>query len=171
MDQTIEFSEQQPKVIKCNNFLQQKIGTGMINARILEKIQEHLDNVEVDFEEISSPYLQKLEALLNKMPQTDYGREEHIEDIVKPIMELKAVGGVFNEPVVSNLSGMVLGFIETIRKLDDDMLAIVRVHNNAVRMILKHELKKVDDPRAVSLFREVKQACMRYYAKHKDSLD
>lgn len=155
--------ERLPRVIKANNLLQQKVGTGKIDPFVLEKIQSYLDSVTIDFNEIAEPHLIKIKMLMDEAGRSPYGREDFIEEMVKPIMELKATGGVFNEPVIANVSGMVLGILENVRRLDDDMLDILRSHNIAINTIVHAGIRNVDDRRAIDLMAELKQACMRYY--------
>ncbi len=162
--------EKFPRVIKANNLLQQKIGTGKLDPFILDRIQAYLDSVSVDFEKIAEPHMKKIMMLMEEIPRNDYGREEFIEELVKPIMELKATGGVFNEPVIANVSGMVLGILENVRKLDDDMLDIIKVHNRAINTIIKTSIKTVDDRRAIEILAEIKHACMRYYNRNRTAM-
>jgi hypothetical protein len=155
----------EPRVIKARKHLQAKIGTGKVDPRLIESMQEYLDNLKVDYEPIAKDYMDRIDELLAEMPENNYDREYYLNEIMKPVMDMKATGGMFNEHVVSNVSGTVLRLLENMHSLDDDMVAIVQAHNTIIRSAIALGVRSMEDQRAQRLVMEIKKACKRYVDK------
>lgn len=155
----------EPRVIKARKTLQAKIGTGRVDPKLIEEMQNYLDNLVVDYKPIAKRYIDRIEELLAEMPQNNYDREYYLNELMKPVMDMKATGGMFNEHVISNISGTVLRLLENTHNLDDDMVQIVKVHNASIRSALALGVRSMEDQRAQKLVMEIKKACKRYIDK------
>lgn len=153
-----KYERKEPRVIKARKLLQQKIGTGQIDPFKIKKMQEYLDNLRIDYDPIAEQYLKKIEDIVAALPESEYDRDYHLQEIVKPVMELKATGGMFNEHVISNISGTVLGFLEHIQKLDAGSLEIVQAHNVAIRTALRQDIRSLENHKAQDLITEINRA-------------
>ena len=128
-------------------------------------MQEYIDNIKIDYRPVASKYLSKLESLLAEFTESRQSHDFYISEMIKPVMELKATGGMFNEDVVASVSGTVLSLLENSDMLDDDLLDIVIAHNTAVNAAVELGVRSMDDHRANALIMEVRQACVRYQSK------
>lgn len=160
-------NKSQPRKIKARKELQEKIGTGQINPFVLERIQEYIDNIKIDYQPIAEKYLQRLDALILEFEDERDNHDFYIKKMIDPVMELKATGGMFNEKVISSISGTVLNILEGINTLDDDMLEILRAHNRAINAAISMNVRSLDDYKSNALLEEVQQACMRYLSKNR----
>ena len=156
----------EPRVIKARKTLQQKVGTGQIDPALIEKMQDFLDNLVIDFTPIATKFLGKIDELLADLPDNDYDREYYLNEIMNPIMDLKAMGGMFNEQIISSISGTVLRLLENMHRLDNDVVAIIKAHNAAIRTAISLNVRSMEDQRAQALLKETKQACKRYLDKN-----
>ena len=155
----------EPRVIKATKNLQLKIGTGTVDPKLIESMQKYLDNLKIDYEPIAKDYMDIIDKFLSEMPENNYDREYYLNEIMKPVMDMKATAGMFNEHVISNVSGTVLRLLENMHSLDDDMVSIVKAHNTIIRSALALNVNSMEDQRAQQLVMEIKKACKRYVDK------
>lgn len=159
-------SYNEPRVVKVRKVLQNKVGTGHVDPAVIEKMQEYLDTLEIDYTPIANKYIGHIEEIIADIPQQNYDREYYLSEIVKPVMDLKASGGMFNEQVISSISGSVLRLLENMHRLDDDMVDIIEAHNQSIRSAIALGVRSMEDHRAQKLIMEIKQACKRYHDKN-----
>ena len=157
---------QMPRIIKTPNYLKQKVGDDRIDVHQIQKCQEVLAAVEVDFTDEAEVAINKVRDLLKVVRGVQYGREEeYYQQIVDPIMFLKAGGGMFRYSTVYHVSNLMQSFLERMRRLDDDVLDILDAYENATRLCLFKCPKDTKNPIMRKLYKELESACIRYMDK------
>lgn len=155
-----------PRVIKTPNYIKQKVGEAYITPDQIAQCQAHLDSVDVDFYDAAEGHINAVRELMQIVRSVDYGREEeYYEDMIEPIMALKAGGGMFLYTPLYLLSNMMQSFLERVYRLDNDVLDIMEAYETAARICLHKCPKDPEHPIVVKLVSELERACVRYVQK------
>lgn len=149
------------------NVLRQKVGTGGIDPRLLDKGQEFLENNKIDFEPYARDFLEEIDKVVGDFKKDKIRDAEAIEYMIRPVMQLKANGGMFHYQLVSDIADVALFFLEKLVKLDNDALDILVAHQKTLQIIMKSNLKGSGGREGRALARELEKACTRYFSKHK----
>lgn len=157
------------KIHKANLLLQQKIGKGPLDKKLIKKAQQAIEENDVDFTPLGLKFLKQLEEALNHVEENlDLDKiTEQQKILTDPVMELKANAGIFHYPLVGNLANIMLSFLESINTLDSDALAIVRAHHDTLQAIIVQKMRGNDEQQGDVFLIELKEACARYYRKRK----
>lgn len=157
-------SKDDVRKIKASVALQQKVGTGKIDEKAVEKAQAVMSENKVDFTPLALP---QIELLQEAIKNAKGGREDEelMNDITLPIMNLKANAATFNYPIISEICGTVLTFLEHVGKIDDEVIVIVDNLCKAVMVIVSQKITDKENPVAVGLIKEFKDVCKRYMEK------
>lgn len=151
------------------NQLKAKIGTGGIDEAVLVKAQELLENNTIDFKPIALMLMDLLhEAIADAKAGTLQG-ERAIEAMLYPTMQLKAQGGMFHYPLISEISNILVNFLETVIFVDKDMLDIVVAHKMSINAVLGSQIKGDGGKVGRELRDALLDACARYYKTRKIS--
>ena len=162
---------QQSKVryIKPPNLLKMKIGHGGVEKIKREKAQQFLIENPVDFADDAL-------ALVNEITKARTAAAEHfrqqkvplrnLDDVLKPIMQLKANGGMFKYQLISDVADICLQFLESINDYEEEALEIIRGHENTLRSILENRLQGNGGKAGYEVVLELHNACQRYFKKH-----
>lgn len=167
-------SNEKPKKSKAKFYdpdtkLKEKVGTATpFKKERVEKAQTFVDENEVDFEPIARDLLLKMREDLDRARAGKMSQAELVENLTQPVMELKANAATFKYPLISILMNILLNFLETLEKLNDDALDIAEVNYTTVKAVLAHKLKDESDPRAQLFIKELQGAISRYRKKHPD---
>ncbi len=151
------------KVIKQNYLLRAKIGSGGIPAKILEKCLRIFEFNSVDFSPMALEHLKKLETVIEDAKQRKLTRDEATTKMTAIVMELKANAGMFNYPLITRLATIMLGFLESMKDIDDDAIEIVAAHHNTLKAIVQKKMRGHGGSAGDNLEKELKSACARYY--------
>jgi hypothetical protein len=82
-------------------------------------------------------------------------------------MELKANATIFHYSLIGNLASIMLSFLESITKLDEDAISIVQAHHSTLQAIVQNKMKGDGGKNGKTFEKELKQVCARYYSKKK----
>jgi len=155
-----------PRFYKASYELQQRVGTGTVEQARIEKAQEYLDTVQIDVVPLIREKLALLEDRIATAREVAYEREEFLTGLLRPLMDVKSLSGMFHWPVVSRISAFVLSFMEDVRRLDDDVLEIITMHNRVIRLLMDRNTPDDDDPHGQAFLTELRAATKRYYDRH-----
>jgi len=155
----------QPKVIKADKSLQGKIGTGPVDSVIVEKCQMVMDNNDVDFAPLAKEYLDKLHGAIQTAKNGDVQMDEAVSNMTAPVMQLKANASTFQYNLIGNLANVMLSFLESVKKLDKDAIAIVEAHHKTLSAIVLKKMKGDGGAFGAQMEEELKGACKRYFAR------
>jgi hypothetical protein len=155
------------KVIKASTLLQAKIGRGPLDENTIKRCQEVLDKNEIDFAPLADSYLTRLLGVIKKAESGALDKTAAIQAMIEPVMQLKAHAAIFRYPLVGNLANIMMGFLESIGELDENVIKIVEAHHQTLRSIIMKEMKGDGGEAGKMLEKELMQACNRYHAKKK----
>lgn len=153
------------EIIKANFTLQEKVGKGSIDKHIIEKCQAVIDEDVSDFAPLAEDFLKTLSAAIKDAKKGDTPTELAIQNMADPVMQLKANAAMFKYDLVSSLANIMLSFLESVNKLDKDMLEIVEAHYKTLSAIVIKKMKGTGGESGKRLEGELKDACKRYFSK------
>lgn len=155
------------ELISPPNRLKEKVGSGGIDEAVLMKAQELLEKNTINFEPIANMLLDLLvEAIADAKAGTIKG-EEAIEAMIYPAMQMKAQGSMFHYPLISDISHILVNFLETVEDMDRDVLDIVVAHKMSIKAVLASHLKGDGGKTGKELREALMEACGRYYRNKK----
>ncbi len=161
-------SSKKVKFINPPNQLKMKVGGGGIPQERLERAQIVMDDFDMDFR----PIARKLAANLSKatedaIKKIDQKQTFEKDEMVFPIMQLKANGGMFKYRLLTDVADICLQFMETVNDYNEEAIDIIKAHENAIQIIIKSDLKGDGGKAGYTLVQELHQACTRYFKKYK----
>jgi hypothetical protein len=154
-----------PRYFKADFELQQKVGTGTLDADAVSKVQAFLDQQVADVGPQLREMLADMDRILAASKETGYDREQFLPDITRPLMNIKAMSGMFHEMMVCRVSAFMLTFLEDVRKFDNDVVDIVGAYLKVAKTLLDLKIKEETNPHGQSFLQEIRNACKRYYDK------
>ena len=155
------------RFIKPPNKLKQKVGTGGIDEKLLEKAETYIEKAELDFVPFATQFLNDLSKSAKEARKSNDNYEEAKDRMISPIMQLKANGGMFQYQLVSEVADIALQFLEAVDHVDDDVFDIIKAHENTIKVIITKKLKGHGGREGYALVKELDKACKRYFSKHK----
>lgn len=152
-------------ILKANRLLQAKVGTGDIDEKLVAKSQKIIEANKVDFIPLATQYINELEAVI-KAGRKGSGKDlDVLQHMIAPVMQLKANAGMFNYELVSRLADIMLNFLETVDKIDEDVIDIAEAHCKSIHKIIAGKMTGDGGDFGAELVTELKDACKRYFAK------
>lgn len=158
-------TEKKIRVHKADTQLQIKVGTGPLDERAVERCQDVMDSNKVDFTPLAMEYLDRLENAIKEAKSDSANKEEATQNITTPVMQLKANASTFHYNLIGNLANVMLSFLESIEKLDEDAVSIVEAHHQTLKAIIVKKISGDGGPVGKQMEEELKSACKRYFAK------
>ena len=157
------------RVMKASRQLQAKVGTGTIDEKKISKSQRVMNNLAVDFAPLAQEYLTQLEAACASADKTlkDGGdTDAAVQQMIEPLMQLKGNASMFDFELVGKLAAVVLEVMEAAKKLDRDVVDVMRVLCKMLQLIITNGMKGDGGQYGVQLEAELREACRRYYSKN-----
>jgi len=155
------------EIIQANRMLQAKVGTGTIDENVVQKCQMIMENNDVDFAPMAMDYLDELGEAIKYAATADADMKQAVDSMTGPVMQLKANSKTFQYEMVGNMANIMLSFLEAIKKLDNDVLEIVKAHHTTLVAIVTKQMKGDGGAYGVQLEKELKDACKRYFVKRR----
>lgn len=90
-----------------------------------------------------------------------------LESIIYPAMQLKAQGGMFHYPLVTDIADIMVNFMETLDTLDADAIDIAEAHQKTLQLIIAKDIRDKQGPVQEQFRNALNDACARYYKLHK----
>ena len=84
-------------------------------------------------------------------------------NLMYPVMQLKAQGGLFHYPLISEISHIIIDFLENIPGLDEIVMDITEAYRKSINAIVSAQLKDQNTAHGKSLHIELDKVCNRYY--------
>lgn len=161
-------SSSDARFIEPPNTLKGKVGHGGIPPDLLQKSQECIETITMDFVPYAQKYIEEIEHNLKKLETHPSLKKDKIflDKFAQPIMGLKANGGMFKYPLVSMIADVALQFLDKAAQLNQDGLDIIKAHNKSITLILNAQLKGYAGPEGQKITEELQNACDRYFKKH-----
>lgn len=161
----MDSEKRKARIVKANYLLQAKVGMGPVDEKTLKRCQKIIDANEVDFAPLAKDQLNQFSAAIKEARSGETGDEKTLEDMINPVMQLKANAAMFGYDLVGALANIMLNFLETITSIDKDVLDIAEAHQKTLVMIIGGEMKGDGGPFGKELAGELREACKRYFAK------
>lgn len=156
------------ELITPPNRIKEKVGSGGIDEVVMQKAQDLVENNSVDFKPIATMLVDLLNEGIQEIRTGVIKDEEAIESLIYPAMQLKAQGGMFHYPLITEICNILVNFLETVEEADKDVLDIVIAHKMAINVVLGSEIKQDGGDQGKALRDALMEACNRYYKKHKE---
>ncbi len=145
------------------NPLKDKVGEGGLDENIIKSAEESMKHKADSFVPVIERYLQKISDSLNNKENSP---AEIIQDISYCITQLKAQGSMFNYPLVTEVSELIIKFLPRVKTINGDILEIISAYQLTVRAIAKQELRGEKTATGKALLVALNQACDRYCKHH-----
>jgi len=157
--------------IKPPNTLKAKVGSGGISDEILNKAQALLENNAVDFQPLAEMYLNALLDGIKYAQEApvEEDREKIIVSMLYPAMQLKANGGMFHYPLITQIGDRLIQFLEVIDEPDIEAIEIVLAFHATMRAIVMSRIAGDGGEHGEELYRALEDACMRYFERFPDN--
>lgn len=153
-----------PKRIKASRELQGKVGFGGIDAKKVEAAQKVMDENKVDFGPLAKPELDKLQKAIDRANEDLGDSRAVMESFRTPIMNLKANAGSFNYKFVSDLTAMILTFLEGIDVPNRKVVQIVDILHKTILLALAYKMKGDGGQNGKVLLEAFQKICRKYKA-------
>lgn len=158
-----------PNLIKPPNHIKEKIGSGGLDSRVLERAQQAIDNNTIDFRPIAQELINDLSSALEAARSGALKGEAAIEAMIYPAMQIKAQGTMLHYMLATDVSDILVNFLENIKDTNDDLLEIVEAHKKTLTLIIVKEIKSSTGPVADQFKKALSDACTRYNKAYKVS--
>lgn len=151
-----------PKKIRASRELQGKVGIGVIDEKKIGAAQRLMDNNKVDFGPLARPDLDRLQKAIDAAREGMSDSAAAMQSLKIPIMNLKANAGSFNYGFVSQLTGMVLLFLEDIDKPDKKIIQIVDILHKTILLALAYQMSGDGGNNGQMLLKTFEEVCRKY---------
>lgn len=170
MDDTTEITEvpkrRKAELIKPPHTIKQKVGSGGIDPRLIEKAQNTIDNNDIDFIPIGQQLVDEMESAIANTRNGLLKGEAAIEAIIYPAMQMKAQGAMLQYALVTDISDILVNFLETVSSPDNDVLDVADAHKKTLQLVIVKQMKDNKNAVAAQLRQALVDACNRYYKHH-----
>ena len=150
------------KITKANTRLKQLVGTGSLTSSVLDKMEKTMENLDIDFEPEAKRYLKELAETVVAATKGEQNKDILAENMIKPVMKLKAEAAMFDYPLISKLANIMMHFLEELSELDDDVIQIVAAHQKTLNLIVVKKMTGEGGNMGKMLIAELEAAIERY---------
>lgn len=157
-----------PRFINPPNKLKAKVGTGGIDEKLLDKAQNYIQNVDVDFKPTAEQLLANVQRALKNFESAKTAEEQKKakNEVASTIMQLKANGTMFGYQLISEIAALGLHFIDGLDVINKDAFQVIDVHCKTLHIIISNKLKGDGGKEGYALVKELERACQRYFEKY-----
>ncbi|MDD9900426.1 MAG: hypothetical protein OXT65_05565, partial [Alphaproteobacteria bacterium] len=113
------------RVFKPERTLKKKAGDGGFRKDDILKAQSEIDHCEIDFCPVAEKILSTLKEILEIVERGEMDEKEAAEQILHPILQLRAQGAMFRYPTYAEISTEIVSFLEDVKKVDRTVLNLV----------------------------------------------
>lgn len=156
------------------NIIKGKVGTGGLNEKVLKRAQKLLETHTADFSPLADIYLSRMMEGIEaaeKVDKNEYNLEDLISAILLPCVQLKANGAMFHYQLITRIADRFVQFMEVVERLDTETLEIARAYHSTIKIVVAGKIKGDGGKQGDALVEELNNACMRYFEKHKETID
>jgi hypothetical protein len=151
------------------NQLKEKVGDGGFDEKIVVRAQDQIKNNTVDFKPIAAELIAQLDKAIADARSGATKGATALREIMAPTMELKAQGSMFHYPLVSEISNILVNFLETLTVMDADALEIVTAHKTSITVALSGQIEEKDRIKVGNeLCKALFDSCNRYHKMRKN---
>lgn len=156
-----------PKIIKASLDLQKRVGTGTIDDHKVQQAQKVISENKIEFGPIARPHLDEMRRLVAAISQSrgDMSDREIMQALMAPTMNIKANAATFNYPLISGLTGIVLTFLEDVRRYDKKVLQIVDLLHKTILLVLARKMTGDGGVQGMALQEAFRDLCQKFVRK------
>ena len=151
------------ELITPPNKIKEKVGSGGIDRDALKQAETNMTLNEKDFLPIIDEHMDRIALALQ---DTKRKPQDVILDLTSSVYLLKSKGGMYNYPLISDVSSLILNFLPRVERIDADILEIIAAYQVTVRAIITRTLRGPKTAEGQSLITALEHACQRYYKQH-----
>jgi hypothetical protein len=155
------------RFIKPPNLFKQKVGTGGIDEKLLEKSQKFIETVELDFVPYANQFLKQITERTEAAKKSNDNFVTKRDSLAGPVMQLKANGGMFQFQLVSDVADIALQFLDSIEDMNDEAYEVITAHKDTIKVIIANNLRGDGGREGYALVKELDRVCKRYFSKYK----
>jgi chemotaxis protein histidine kinase CheA len=133
-----------PQIIRPPQTLQSKVekgGPGAVDLDALAKAEEVIANLAGDYLEWVREDFVRMEAAFAKLKSGDGGDKENLEAMFQIAHDMKGQGGSFGYDLMTAIGDHMCRLLETLDKAGPREQTMIRVHIDAMRVVITKELK------------------------------
>jgi hypothetical protein len=156
--------KQEPVIYKASYLLRSKVGCGPLDPEALRQCREVVNKNDFDFVPRAYELLGQFDDIIALTRQSSIDPITARREMVDITMQIKANGSMFGHPVATQLATIMLFFLETVERIDNDALEIAAVFTRAAGLVVSLGTDKART-RGHALEHELKRACGRYFAR------
>jgi hypothetical protein len=156
-----------PRKFRAKKSLRNRIGDAFITATQIQKAQEIIDRKQVDYGPYVYSFLEQVYEAINHARKETYLDDVFYNRILIPMVQIKGQAAMFGNNVAGELAGSVVNFMERYQLFDDDMLNIIQLCADSIKLSYVSDLSDLERPKAQLLLSELKYAMERYHARFK----
>lgn len=154
------------KVFKASDNLSKKAGTGSVDIQKLAASEKVMEETGFDFVSFAKDNLVTLREEISKAKQeTNINKEELVEALTAPVMQLKSSAATYGYDLVGELTNIMLGFLERVDQADDKVLGIIDAHQTTIFAILSNNMKGDGGEQGAMLKQELQDVCKKYLSR------
>lgn len=155
------------KIYKAARTLQAKVGTGTVDEATITTCQKSIAENQTDFLPIAEKFLGDLTAEITRARSGAENMDELRQNMTRLVMQLKANGGMFGYALVGELANILMHFMESVTKVDNDVIAILEANHKTLNAIVRTRMKGDGGPQGAALKAELQNVCSRYLDRNK----
>ncbi|MFH1157552.1 MAG: hypothetical protein V1721_01515 [Pseudomonadota bacterium] len=121
-----------------------------------------------DFIPIAAEFIEALNRGIQNAENNVTRGEAAIEAMLYPAMQLKAQGAMFRFPLVTEVSDILVNFLETVENIDKNVLEIASAHKMTISVVISNRMTGDGGAQGQSLKTSLTDACSRYYKSRKN---
>lgn len=149
-------------IYKGSRALQGKCGYGTLDRLRIKEAKK--DIAEADYWPFAVDRIAAI-GLLVKEVRSDGNNEEFIDDLIKIVVHLKSTASTFGYEVISDLTSIMLEFLELTQEFDHDVIDIIEGHQKTLSYLVHADIKSTSEEECKALKQELYEACRRYRTK------
>ena len=149
------------------NRLKEKVGSGGFDEKVVVKAQDQIKNNTVDFRPIAAELMVQLRKAVADTRSGSIQGDAALREIMAPAMQLKAQGSMFHYPLVSEISNILVNFLETVTNVDADVIEIIVAHKSSINAVLSGQIGEEDKAKVGKELCSALHATCERYAKAK----
>jgi hypothetical protein len=159
----LEERRSETRLVKPENILKRKAGTGGFDECTLVKAQDMIQTNTIEFVPLANDLVFQLGNLLSAIKaDPKNATKDQIGEIMYPLMQFKSQGALFHYPVITKMSHILLDLVENLPGFDSNVVDILDAYKKSVAAVLKLNIKNENNKIAKDLCRELGDACDRY---------
>jgi CheY-like chemotaxis protein len=154
-------------VFHVPNTLKGKLGRGSqatfeLPLELLEQAEQELERVALDFHDWAKDYLSRLTRLIGEADSDPAYRRRVFQEINDIAHELRGQGGLFGYPLMTTLALSLFEATEPGAPDDDNSVAIIKAHVDAMRVVVRDQVKEDGGDVGRALLESLSQAIQRH---------